>query len=102
MHYSWPGNVRELRAALEGAVVLSRGDRLLPRDLPANVRAGQAAVVSAAQEPALPATMRDAEKALIIRTLQEAAGNRSEAARRMGMSRRTLHRRLHEYGLESL
>ncbi|MFM1768928.1 MAG: Transcriptional regulatory protein ZraR [Verrucomicrobiota bacterium] len=102
MQYSWPGNVRELRAALEGAVVMSRGERLLPRDLPANIRAGQAAVPTAAAEAVAPATMKQAEKDLIIRTLKELGGNRSEAARRMGMSRRTLHRRLHEYGLESL
>ena len=103
MNYPWPGNVRELRAALEGAVVLSRGERLLPRDLPANVRAGEAALLAVAPAAtAPPATVRAAEKDLIVRTLQEARGNRSEAARRMGMSRRTLHRKLHEYQLEHL
>ena len=104
MKYPWPGNVRELRAALEGAVVLSRGERLLPRDMPANVRAGQAAVVTASSPaPARPpATMKETEKELIARTLQETGGNRTEAARRIGMSRRTLHRKLHEYQLESL
>ncbi len=105
MNYPWPGNVRELRAALEGAVVLSRGERLLPRDLPANVRAGQAAVLPAASPTAParpPATMKQTEKELIARTLQETGGNRTEAARRIGMSRRTLHRKLHEYQLESL
>jgi DNA-binding NtrC family response regulator len=105
MNYPWPGNVRELRAALEGAVVLSRGERLLPRDLPANVRTGQAAVVTAAAPAAparAPATVKETEKELIARTLQETSGNRTEAARRIGMSRRTLHRKLHEYHLESL
>jgi DNA-binding NtrC family response regulator len=105
MKYPWPGNVRELRAALEGAVVLSRGERLLPRDLPAYVRAGQAAVVTTASPTAparAPATVKESEKDLIARTLQETGGNRTEAARRIGMSRRTLHRKLHEYQLESL
>jgi two-component system response regulator AtoC len=105
MHYRWPGNVRELRAAIEGAVVLSRGDRLLPRDLPANVRAGQSAVVTTASATApvrSPATIKETEKELIARTLQETGGNRTETARRIGMSRRTLHRKLHEYQLESL
>jgi transcriptional regulator of acetoin/glycerol metabolism len=105
MNYPWPGNVRELRAVLEGAVVLSRGERLLPRDLPANVRAGEAALLAVAPAgpaAAPPATVKAAEKDLIVRTLQEARGNRSEAARRMGMSRRTLHRKLHEYQLEDL
>ncbi len=105
MNYPWPGNVRELRAVLEGAVVLSRGERLLPRDLPANVRAGEAALLAAAPAgpvAAPPATVKAAEKDLIVRTLQEARGNRAEAARRMGMSRRTLHRKIHEYRLEDL
>ena len=105
MNYSWPGNVRELRAALEGAVVLSRGERLLPRDLQAYVLAGQAAVGTSATPAAparAPATMKETEKDLIVRTLQETGGNRTEAARRIGMSRRTLHRKLHEYQLESL
>ena len=47
-------------------------------------------------------TVKDAEKQLIIRALQEAAGNRTLAAKRIGMSRRTLHRKLHEYQLEKL
>jgi len=102
MKYAWPGNVRELRAVIEGAVVLSRGARLMPQDLPANVRMGEAAVTTAALPPAPPATVREAEKDLIVRTLKETGGNRSEAARRMGMSRRTLHRKLHEYQLEHL
>ena len=104
MTYSWPGNVRELRAAVEGAVVLCRGEKITPRDLPENVRNLDAGVTSA--EPAgmfLPAeTVKEAEKQLIIRALKEADGNRTVAARRIGMSRRTLHRKLHEYGLENL
>ena len=103
MKYPWPGNVRELRAVMEGGVVLCRGERLLPRDLPPNVRAGEGVMLSGAPAAsAPPATVKAAEKELIVRTLQEARGNRSEAARRMGMSRRTLHRKLHDYQLEHL
>jgi DNA-binding NtrC family response regulator len=104
MTYSWPGNVRELRAAIEGGVVLCRGEKITPRDLPENVRNLDAGATGA--EPAglfLPAeTVKEAEKQLIIRALKEADGNRTVAARRIGMSRRTLHRKLHEYGLENL
>jgi DNA-binding NtrC family response regulator len=51
----------------------------------------------------LPAeTVKDAEKQLVIRALKEAEGNRTLAAKRIGMSRRTLHRKLHEYHLENL
>ena len=45
-------------------------------------------------------TVEEAERQLIIRALQESSGNRTEAARRLGMSRRTLHRKLHKYHLE--
>ena len=102
--YGWPGNVRELRAAIEGAVVFCRGDKIVPRDLPENVRLGHSA--GTGLEPqglSFPAeTVKDAEKQLIIRALREAEGNRTLAAKRIGMSRRTLHRKLHEYQLENL
>jgi DNA-binding NtrC family response regulator len=103
MKYPWPGNVRELRAAIEGALVLCRGDRIQPLDLPEEVRRGD---VTAGVGPLgvvlPPETVKDAEKQLIIRALKEANGNRTLAARRIGMSRRTLHRKLHEYQLENL
>jgi DNA-binding NtrC family response regulator len=103
LNYSWPGNVRELEAAVESAVVLSRTEKVTPRDLPANIRENRSDLDS--PEPAGPAsarTVRDVEKQLIIQALKETDGNRTLAAKRIGMSRRTLHRKLHEYGLEEL
>jgi len=104
MAYGWPGNVRELESAVESAVVLCRGDKISPRDLPANIREGNVASPGAeARGLFVPAeTVKDAEKQLIIRALKEADGNRTQAAKRIGMSRRTLHRKLHEYQLENL
>jgi DNA-binding NtrC family response regulator len=104
MKYPWPGNVRELRAAIEGAVVLCRGDKVQPHDLPEEVRSGNASGTGVGPLGVmLPAeTVKDAEKQLIIRALKEAGGNRTVAAKRIGMSRRTLHRKLHEYQLENL
>jgi DNA-binding NtrC family response regulator len=104
MKYPWPGNVRELRAAIEGAVVLCRSDKVQPADLPEEVRSGNAGGSGVGPLGVfLPAeTVKDAEKQLIIRALKEADGNRTLAAKRIGMSRRTLHRKLHEYGLENL
>jgi DNA-binding NtrC family response regulator len=104
--YRWPANVRELRNAIEGAVALCRGDKLTLRDLPANVRGGTAPG-DAPADPAAVAersqlTLQEAEKQLIIRALQAAKGNRTTAARQIGISRRTLHRKLHAYGLEHL
>lgn len=107
--YGWPGNVRELRTAVEHAVVLSRGESIGLRDLPPSVRRSAEAVVGVGGEPGIPSlaepgelTVREAERQLIIRALRESDGNRTEAARRIGVSRRTLHRKLHTYQLENL
>jgi DNA-binding NtrC family response regulator len=106
-NYPWPGNVRELRSAIETAVVLCRSDKITVRDLPPEIRGGVPSIPSVATKaaPAAPAgglMVKDAEKQLIIRALNESAGNRTEAAKKLGMSRRTLHRKLHTYSLEQL
>jgi DNA-binding NtrC family response regulator len=104
LKYSWPGNVRELRTAIEHAVVLSRGDKISARDLPASVRGGVAAESADPQRVLArnDLTVKEAEKQLIIRALKEANGNRTLAAKKIGMSRRTLHRKLHTYHLEEI
>jgi len=101
VHYPWPANVRELRNAIEGAVALCRSDTIGARDLPANVRGGRAG--GSGPKPLLASnnlTLQEAEKQLIIRALQESQGNRTLAAKKIGTSRRTLHRKLHEHHLE--
>jgi two-component system, NtrC family, response regulator AtoC len=95
--YAWPGNVREIRNVVERMVVLARGNKLTVRDIPA-------AVKDAAHHNALPSavndlSLRDAEKQLIIGALKAHNGNRTQAAVQLGISRRTLHRKLNEYGL---
>ena len=103
VEYSWPGNVRELRTAIEHAVVLSREDSISVRDLPQNIRLRDDSELGGGDPlTAGDLTVKEAEKQLIIRALKEADGNRSEAAKRIGMSRRTLHRKLHVYQLENL
>ncbi len=99
INFSWPGNVRELRTAVEHAVVLCRGERIALRDLPPTVR-GVAAGGEAKFFQGKDLTLKDAEKQLIIRALKETDGNRTHAAQKIGMSRRTFHRKLHEYHLE--
>jgi DNA-binding NtrC family response regulator len=101
IEYPWRGNVRELRAAMEGAVVLGRGDRVTPRDLPASVR-NYSPVLEEMGEISVPSnlTVGEAEKQLILRALHDCKGNRTEAAKKLGISRRTLHRKLHKYHLE--
>jgi DNA-binding NtrC family response regulator len=98
MNYSWPGNVRELRTAIEHAVVLSRSERISLRDLPATVRGN--GPEDTRLLPGKTLTVKDAERQLIVRALKETDGNRTHAAEKIGMSRRTFHRKLHEYHLE--
>jgi two-component system, NtrC family, response regulator AtoC len=101
--YRWPGNVRELRTAIEHALVLCRGERISLRDLPPSVRANAGAAPDPQQALAQgELTVREAEKQLLIRALKETGGNRTLAAKKIGMSRRTLHRKLHIYQLEDL
>ena len=103
MNYSWPGNVRELRTAIEHAVVLARGETIGLRDLPQNVRLGDDKELNERDVfNASNLTVKEAEKELIIRALKECHSNRSEAAKKLGLSRRTLHRKLHVYQLENL
>lgn len=100
LRYRWPGNVRELRTAIEHAVVFCRGDKIGSRDLPTAVR-GLPTGASAAQVALGPKlTVKEAEKELIIRALKEDGGNRTLAAKKLGMSRRTLHRKIAAYHLE--
>ena len=98
LNCSWPGNVRELRTAIEHAVVLARGERIARRDLPPSVRGDVAPDARLLAGKAV--TVKDAEKQLIVRALKETDGNRTRAAQKIGMSRRTFHRKLHEYHLE--
>ncbi len=103
--YHWPGNVRELRTAVEHGVVLSRGEKITARDLPPSIRNAGAPVSAAGPEGVLARedmTIQEAEKELIIRALKETRGNRTLAAKKIGMSRRNLHRKLHSYHLEKL
>lgn len=107
MNYRWPGNVRELRAAVEHAVVLCRGDRAGLRDLPSELRIAVESTPAlvgtpAPDRPEGQLTVKEAEKQLIIRALKEAQGSRTLAAQRIGISRRTLHRKLNEYRLEGI
>jgi two-component system response regulator AtoC len=98
--YHWPGNIRELRNFCENIVVLKRGSEVSEYDLdpkyqaPADTDAG-AAVEAAAPGPSL--SKADNEKRLLRNALIKASGNRTRAAELMGISRRTLHRKLAQW-----
>ena len=91
--YSWPGNVRELKSAIESAVIHCKTSVIQYGDLPPEIISPDAPI-PARREPSLPD-----ERNRILVALREANGNRSEAARLLGMSRRTFYRRLLEYDL---
>jgi DNA-binding NtrC family response regulator len=99
MAYDWPGNVRELRNTIEQMVVLSRSERLTLRDVPAAIRGGADLTKVSAVRTGM--TVEQAERQLVVQALKEMAGNRTKAAQKIGVSRRTLHRKLKKYGLEN-
>jgi DNA-binding NtrC family response regulator len=97
LDHDWPGNVRELRATVEHAVVMCGTAKIGVRDLPAAVRrAGSPPKVDSQFQQVGGLNLHQTERALIFRALEESGGNRTEAAKRLGISRRTLHRRLKE------
>ena len=105
IRYNWPGNVRELRTAVEHAVVLSKSEMIQLTDLPHSVQS-RGVIQNEVQlnNPNIEkgVTLEEAEKQLIVRTIKECRGNRTAAAKKVGISRRTLHRKLHRYGLEGI
>lgn len=95
-NYNWPGNIRELRNCIESAVVLCGSDEIQLEDLPP-------AVSKAGTEKAIivPAnlTLDEAEKIIILQTLAANKNNKSKTAELLGIGRKTLHRKLEEYGI---
>src|SRR5438045_6910056 len=103
--YHWPGNVRELRTAIEHGVVMATGPKITLHDLPMAVRqaAGPAAhrVISGpsafgVEEKSSPLDLHETEKKLIMQALGATNGNVTAAAKKLGISRRTLHRKINE------
>ena len=96
--YDWPGNIRELRNVMERMVVLARQNRLSLRDIPAHIRKDGDAT-SPVRISGADLSLESVEKNLILKALDTEGGNRTRAAKQLGISRRTLHRKLNEYGL---
>jgi DNA-binding NtrC family response regulator len=85
--YAWPGNVRELRNAIQRACLLCRGDVILPEHLPPKIAAS---AERSGDEPAPAGRLSQVERATILATLAECNGNRTHAAKKLGISRRSL------------
>ncbi len=95
LDYDWPGNVRELRTAVEHGVVMSNSQKILLRDLPASVRTAKVP----ATVPTGGFNLQETERAIIVRAIDDCLGNRTNAALMLGISRRTLQRRLKELNI---
>ena len=93
-NYSWPGNVRELRNFCENLVVLKRGKEITPYDLDPRFTTLSPSVDSNKNEIKTSLSVEENEKQLLRNALLESHGNRTKAAELMGISRRTLHRKL--------
>jgi two-component system response regulator HydG len=98
INYPWPGNVRELENAIERGIILMRGDYLDEESLPIPVR--RFATNNETPLAAAPAgSLEEAEQAVIKNILAETGGNKSEASRRLNITRKTLLSKMHKYGL---
>jgi len=95
--YRWPGNVRELRNCLESAVVLSRSSLITLEDLPPHIRSD---ADKNYVKLSLGLSLAEAEAELIRAELLAQNGNKTRAAEVLGIGRKTLHRKIQEYGLE--
>jgi two-component system nitrogen regulation response regulator GlnG len=106
----WPGNVRELENVMERAVVMARGDTLLPEDLPAprpvaaeavttSLDAAVAQLYALARQDKKFKVLPAVEREMIIRALAETAGNQVQAAKLLGITRATLRKRIEKFGI---
>lgn len=97
LKYDWPGNIRQLQNCIESSVVMSNGKQIKLEDLPLSVSeyTGQDAI-----SIPMGISLEDAEKIIIMQNLSANKGNKSKTADILGIGRKTLHRKLNEYGLE--
>ncbi|MFL6595922.1 MAG: sigma-54-dependent transcriptional regulator [Chthoniobacterales bacterium] len=107
LNYNWPGNVRELRTAIEHGVVMANGPKITVRELPMSVRQAAGAILPAGITPSKawgeklsPLDLHETERRLIMQALASTGGNITAAAKKLGISRRTLHRKINEMNAE--
>ena len=99
MRYDWPGNVRELENIIERAVIMARGEMITPLEFPADLQHLDEELKDTRIDFTPGRSLKEVEKVMILRTLEETGGNRTHAARILGISRRTLQLKLKEYGI---
>jgi two-component system response regulator HydG len=99
MRYDWPGNVRELENIIERAVIMARGEMITPLEFPIDLQNLDEDLKESRIDLTPGRSLKEVEKVMILRTLEEVEGNRTHAARILGISRRTLQLKLKEYGI---
>ena len=97
--HPWPGNVRELRNVVERAVIVARSGWVEPRHLPPYLQALRAGGTPTLTLPA-GTTLAEAERLLIVQTLERVGNNKAEAARQLGLDVKTIRNKLRSYGRE--
>ncbi len=98
--YDWPGNIRELQNCIERAVAVARTSLITPEDLPEKIRSYQRShVLVASDDPSELVPMDEVERRYILRVMEAAGGNRTLAASILGFDRKTLYRKLQNYGV---
>ncbi len=97
--YPWPGNVRELRNVIERAVVLTKGDWIIESSLSPYIR-NAPSLADKLVFSVGSTTVADAERELIVKTLEKAGNNKAEAARQLGVDVKTIYNKLKQYNIE--
>ncbi len=101
MAYAWPGNIRELRNVIERAVALTRFEKLAVDDLPEKIRNYQKSqVIFGGTDPTELLPLEDVERRYILHVLETVGGNKTNAARVLGLDRKTLYRKLRHFGAD--
>lgn len=102
--YQWKGNIRELENIMERAVLLASGDEILPENVfpDASMAKTTAIIQTGAAPPASPTSLFDMEREMIKRALEDTSGNRTKAAKILGISVRTLRNKINEYGWKEM
>ncbi len=100
LKHDWPGNVRELMNAVERGVVLTRGDYLDLADLRITPQPAESQTAGGESRDTGAVPLEELEREAILRAVKTAGGNKSEAARRLGITRKTLHKKLKKYAAD--
>jgi len=99
MRFDWPGNVRELENVTERAVIMARGDVITPEEFPETLRSLDPDLKKTSIDLSPGRSLKAVEKEMILRTLEDTNGNRTHAAKILGISRRTLQLKLKDYSI---